>query len=132
DSDSEPGPGPTRRTVAVPIQGRRAVTHLQVVEHIGGLATVLEVHLETGRTHQIRIHCTHLGHPVLADPQYGVRAPGEPWPAELQAPRMALHARVLGLAHPRTGARLRFESPLPDELAAWLERLRAASAPPAG
>lgn len=112
-------------TVAVPIKGRRAVTHVRVSERIGALATVLDVRLETGRTHQIRIHCRHLGHPVLGDRQYG-RGPALP-PGQTP-PRMALHARVLGFAHPRTGEALLFESVLPPDLAAWLSALRLVAA----
>lgn len=115
-------------TVQVPVKGRRAVTHLQVTERIGSLATVLEARLETGRTHQIRIHCRHLGHPVLGDRDYGRgRALASVLALALEPPRMALHARLLGIVHPRTGERLVFDSPLPDELDAWLQALRAAA-----
>jgi 23S rRNA pseudouridine1911/1915/1917 synthase len=112
-------------TVQVPVQGRRAVTHVSVVERLGGLATMLDVRLETGRTHQIRLHCRHLGHPVLGDPD-DRSASGRALPPPLAPPRMALHARLLGFVHPRTGQQCRFERPLPEELAAWLEHLRAA------
>jgi 23S rRNA pseudouridine1911/1915/1917 synthase len=115
-------------TVQVPVQGRRAVTHVQVVERLGALATVVDVRLETGRTHQIRIHCRHLGHPVLGDPEYGGRA-AHALPAALAPPRMALHARVLGFEHPRTGEPCRFERPMPEDLTSWLERVRAAVQP---
>jgi 23S rRNA pseudouridine1911/1915/1917 synthase len=85
---------------------------------------VIAARLETGRTHQIRLHAASVGHPVLGDNQHGgdVARGFRPRP-----PRMALHAAVLGFAHPRTGAPLRFESPLPDDLAAWLTRLRSAT-----
>jgi len=106
-----------RRTVDLPVRGRRAVTHLEVVERFGDRATRLACTLETGRTHQIRIHCRHVGHPILGDPEYGIRTAWDP-------PRMALHAARLGFEHPRTGAPLDFESPLPADLAAWLERIR--------
>ncbi len=106
------------RTVDAPIAGRRAVTHLAIVERFGDRATLLRCTLETGRTHQIRLHCLHLGHPVLGDPRYGTRTAFDP-------PRMALHAGKLGFVHPRTGALLELESPLPEDLAGWLERLRA-------
>lgn len=144
-------------TVTAPIQGRRAVTHFGVIEVIaplaaegegadegkgadegsalqraraesptgGALVTVLEARLETGRTHQIRLHCRHLGHLVVGDPQY--RLPGQRSAVSPKPPRMALHACVLGFAHPRTGERLRFESPLPEDLASWLAALRVAA-----
>lgn len=101
-------------TVASPIRGKRAVTHWTAEEHVGDRATVLRVRLETGRTHQIRIHCSERGHPVLGDPQYGVRTDYDP-------PRMALHAAVLGIGE------LVVHSPLPDDLATWLAGLRAPS-----
>lgn len=104
-------------TVAHDIAGRRAVTHFEGVECLGERATLVRCRLETGRTHQIRIHAAHLGHPALGDRRYGHGA-GE------MAPRLALHATHLGFAHPRTGAQLSFDSPLPEELAGWLETLR--------
>jgi 23S rRNA pseudouridine1911/1915/1917 synthase len=100
-----------------PVGGRRAVTHLAVAERFGATATLVRARLETGRTHQIRIHLLSAGHPVLGDRKYG--APPEPRP-----PRVALHATRLAFAHPRTGAPLDFTSPLPPDLAAWLDRLR--------
>jgi 23S rRNA pseudouridine1911/1915/1917 synthase len=119
------------QTIAVPVAGRPAVTHVQVLERIGDLATVLDVRLETGRTHQIRIHTRHLGHGVLGEPGPGARATqGLALAPDLQPPRMALHARVLGFVHPRTGEQLRFEQPLPPDLTTWLDRLRAAANPP--
>jgi 23S rRNA pseudouridine1911/1915/1917 synthase len=108
--------GEDQRTVDLPVAGRRAVTHLAVAERLPG-ATLVRCTLETGRTHQIRLHARHLGHPVLGDRQHGE-------PSAIDPPRMALHAAVLGFPHPRTGAPLRFESPWPEDLAPWLERLR--------
>jgi 23S rRNA pseudouridine1911/1915/1917 synthase len=105
--------------VELPIAGRRAVTHVTVAERFTA-ATLVRCRLETGRTHQIRLHAQHLGHPVLGDPRYGVETPIDP-------PRMALHATVLGFVHPRTGEPLHFESPWPDDLAPWLEALRTAA-----
>lgn len=109
--------GPTV-TVRTPVAGRAAVTHLRVIEHLGEEATVLSARLETGRTHQIRIHCRELGHPVLGDGQYGRRTPHDP-------PRMALHAATLGFAHPRAREIVTFASALPGDLAAWLAERRA-------
>ncbi|AKT43205.1 RluA family pseudouridine synthase [Chondromyces crocatus] len=107
--------------------GRRAVTHTRVVERFGTLATLMACTLETGRTHQIRVHLAERGGtPVLADPIYGssprhrqVRALAE------QLGHQALHARVLGFIHPATGATMRWESSLPPDLEQALTRLRA-------
>jgi 23S rRNA pseudouridine1911/1915/1917 synthase len=104
-----------------PVGGRPAVTHVSVQERIGTAATMLSCRLETGRTHQIRLHARAVGHPVLGDDKYGVPFPAAP------APRMALHATTLGFAHPRTGAPLSFTSLWPPDLSAWLDRLRAAA-----
>jgi 23S rRNA pseudouridine1911/1915/1917 synthase len=104
-------------TVAQPVAGRKAVTHLEVRERLAAGATLLACRLETGRTHQIRIHLAGLGHPVAGDARYG-RA----WaPAP---PRMALHATTLGFAHPRDGRPLTFTSPWPPDLTPWLAGLR--------
>jgi len=105
--------------------GKPAVTHWQLVEPLaGGRAALVRFRLETGRTHQIRVHAADHGWPLLGDPLYG-----KP-PRELRAlgdrlRRQALHAAVLAFEHPATGARLRFESPLPDDLEAVLAALRA-------
>lgn len=118
EAGQEPGPeAGFEITVRVPIKARPAVTHLRVVERLGDAATVLRARLETGRTHQIRIHCSHLGHPVFGDLQYGRRTGHDP-------PRMALHAATLGFVHPRTGESLAFSSPMPDDLSAWLATWR--------
>jgi 23S rRNA pseudouridine1911/1915/1917 synthase len=106
------------RVVERPVAGKRAVTHVAVEERLGARATVLRCRLETGRTHQIRLHVQAEGHPVLGDPKYG-GAPVSPRP-----PRMALHATLLAFAHPRTGEALSFTSPWPAELAAWLDDFR--------
>jgi len=101
-------------------RGRAAVTHYRVEERLRG-ASLLRVRLETGRTHQVRVHLASLGLAILGDPVYGGgRAAG----AELGLARQALHAAVLGFVHPRSGASLRFESPLPADLARALEALR--------
>jgi 23S rRNA pseudouridine1911/1915/1917 synthase len=108
------------RVIERPVGGKRAVTHVAVEERLGARATLLRCRLETGRTHQIRLHAQAEGHPVLGDPRYG-GAPMSPRP-----PRMALHATLLAFAHPRTGAPLSFTSPWPADLAGWLEALRRA------
>jgi 23S rRNA pseudouridine1911/1915/1917 synthase len=108
------------RVIDRPVGTRRAVTHVAVERRFGAAATMVRCRLETGRTHQIRLHAEAVGHPVLGDPRYGGAAPGGGFP---RPPRMALHAAVLAFAHPVTGAPLSFESPWPPDLAAWLESL---------
>ena len=119
--------------------GRRAVTRYEVVERYGGevlpLASLLELELETGRTHQIRVHLAHMGHPLLGDATYGAgfkasaRKLSDGARTALEAlGRQALHACVLGFVHPVTGKRLRFVSPLPDDMARLVEALRAEAA----
>jgi 23S rRNA pseudouridine1911/1915/1917 synthase len=116
-------------------RGRRAITHYDVIEPLppaGPTASLVRCALETGRTHQIRVHMAHLGHPLLGDLVYGAgyktkaNRLTETQQAALKAlGRQALHAAVLGFEHPRTGDVLRFESPLPADMAALLEALRA-------
>lgn len=96
---------------------RHAVTHYRVIERMEKF-TLIEAQLETGRTHQIRVHMTYIGHPLLGDPVYGPK--NQPIKLEGQA----LHARVLGFIHPRTGEYMEFEAPLPPHFEALLERLR--------
>ena len=96
---------------------RHAVTHYRVIERMEKF-TLIEAQLETGRTHQIRVHMTHIGHPLLGDPVYGPKKQ----PISLEG--QALHARVLGFIHPRTGEYMEFEAPLPRHFEALLERLR--------
>lgn len=111
------------QTIDRPIDRRRAVTHISPVEAVPG-ATIVSCRLETGRTHQIRIHLAGIGHPILGDRAHGgeVERAFRPRP-----PRLALHACVLGFAHPTTGERVRWESPLPDDLSQWLLRLRTST-----
>jgi 23S rRNA pseudouridine1911/1915/1917 synthase len=120
------------QTVEREIDKRRAVTHIEPVETFAA-ATLVSARLETGRTHQIRIHLAGIGHPVCGDRTHG----GELERAFLpRPPRLALHAMVLGFTHPATGKRVRWEAPIPDELTRWIDRLRSpqsrASPPPAG
>jgi 23S rRNA pseudouridine1911/1915/1917 synthase len=105
------------QTVDAEIRSKRAVTHLRRIEQYARCAH-LEAELETGRTHQIRIHLEGLGHPVLADPRYG---PGrEDWHPQ----RLALHARKLALAHPSSLERLTFEAPLPNDLEGFVRQAK--------
>jgi 23S rRNA pseudouridine1911/1915/1917 synthase len=122
----------TRFTTRVK-SGRRAVTGFRVVERFGDRAALLEVALETGRTHQIRVHLAEAGHPLLADAVYGGRRREARLPAEDPVRRaaeaigrQALHAWRLAFDHPRTGRRRAFEAPLPADLARGLELLREA------
>ncbi len=94
-------------------RGREAVTHWQVERRMGAL-TLLRVRLETGRTHQIRVHLASVGLPVAGDPVYGG---GRSVTRSLGLERQALHAARLGFEHPRSGERLAFESALPEDLA---------------
>jgi 23S rRNA pseudouridine1911/1915/1917 synthase len=110
--------------------GRHAITRARVVETFGAppALTLVDCWLETGRTHQIRVHMAHIGHPLVGDPTYGAgrRAPARlPAATDVDAfPRQALHAATLGFDHPVTGARLEFSSPLPDDLSELLTKLR--------
>ncbi len=106
-----------RKRMAVVPTGRPACTHYRVLEELGPYSLV-EARLETGRTHQIRVHLAHRGHPVLGDPVYGRQA------GALGLERQFLHAYRLGFCLPSSGEYREFESPLPADLAAVLERLR--------
>ena len=128
--DAPVGRHPTQRIrMAVVPHGRPAVTHYRVLERYPG-HTLLGVELETGRTHQIRVHLTHLHHPLVGDRTYG----GRPRPPrvcaaeltlELQAfPRQALHAIRLGLNHPASGEAVAWEIPMAPDLEALLDLLR--------
>lgn len=108
---------------------RHAVTHYTVEERFGGTqdkyasASLVECRLETGRTHQIRVHMAHIGHPLVGDPDYGQafrskanRLP-EPLATKVRAfPRQALHARLLEFSHPDTHLAMRFEAPIPEDM----------------
>lgn len=124
--DAPIGRHPTNRTrMAVIPRGRPARTHYLPLA--GGLHwTHLECRLESGRTHQIRVHMDHIGHPLLGDPVYGNRHPNRPLAMALAGfGRQALHACALQFEHPVTGQPWRGESPLPADLGALLHRLEA-------
>jgi 23S rRNA pseudouridine1911/1915/1917 synthase len=119
--------------------GRRAITEWTTLESFRTEASLVEVTLHTGRTHQIRVHLAEAGHPLLADALYGGRRREARLPAESAARRaaeaigrQALHAARLAFDHPRTGKRLRFEAPLPGDLREALRVLRAGGAGSAG
>ncbi|WP_410474224.1 23S rRNA pseudouridine(1911/1915/1917) synthase RluD [Guyparkeria sp. TX1] len=118
-----------RQRQAVVAQGKPAVTHYRVVEQFGE-HTWLRVKLETGRTHQIRVHMAHIRHPIVGDPVYGGR-PRLPRGAEdmlvdvlRDFGRQALHARRLTLTHPETGETLSLKAPMPDDMDELIELLR--------
>lgn len=108
-------------------RGKHAVTHYKLLERLDASALV-ECRLETGRTHQVRVHMSSIGHPLLGDPVYG-RTPSRLRPLlnQLHFHRQALHAAVLGFIHPVTGAAIRLESTLPADMAGLLVELRAPS-----
>ncbi|WP_091677337.1 RluA family pseudouridine synthase [Methylocapsa palsarum] len=121
-------------------RGRHAVTHWRVLQRFGAGASLVACRLETGRTHQIRVHMAHVGHPLIGDPVYakGFRTKAARLPPAARAcaenlTRQALHAAVLGFRHPVTGETLRFESAPPEALRALGEALAQGDglAPPA-
>lgn len=121
-------------------KGKHAVTHYQTLKRLGPVSVVACV-LETGRTHQIRVHMSHLGHPLFNDARYGGEKilRGEPSATYRKfvqncfeiCPRQALHARTLGFVHPVSGEFMHFEAPIPDDIAALIDRFeRCNTAPP--
>jgi len=139
--DAPIGRHPTirRRMAVINEGGRHAVTHFRRLEKWRG-ADLLRAELETGRTHQIRVHLQHLGHPVVGDATYAVgiekRVAGQEraWTAALKrrTPRQFLHAAELRFIHPRTGAEMSFDSPLPPDLAASATWARGQATPDRG
>ncbi|MBB3191659.1 23S rRNA pseudouridine(1911/1915/1917) synthase RluD [Halomonas cerina] len=118
-----------RKRQAVNASGKPAVTHYRVVERFRA-HTHVRCRLETGRTHQIRVHLAHLRYPLIGDPVYGGRlklpgGAGEPLKEVLREfPRQALHARKLAFVHPGSGEQMVFRAPLPDDLLMLLDFLR--------
>src|ERR1043165_2354194 len=112
-----------RGSTEFPDQGKEAITHLTTLEALSGY-TLLSCRLETGKTHQIRIHLAELGHPVCGEKVYNRRPDGSTIPDDSGAPRLALHATELGFVHPVTEEPMHWEMPLPADLRAVLERLR--------
>jgi len=121
-----------RTSMAVVSAGKHAVTHYEVRERYGD-STLILCRLETGRTHQIRVHLASVGHPLVGDPGYGRRSGlaarrGRVVAGEASSgpvfPRQALHAWRLGLVHPVTRLAMTWESPLPDDFSALLDVLR--------
>ncbi len=112
-------PKDRKKMAVAPKRGRSAETRWRVIERLKGY-TLIEISLMTGRTHQIRVHMLHLGHPVAGDPLYGG---GEKADAALGLKRQFLHASGITFNHPLTGERLRFQDDLPADLTAALARL---------
>ncbi len=102
---------------------QRAITHFRSLEHLNGF-TILQCRLETGRTHQIRIALSEIGHMLCGERVYHVRPDGSVTADPSGAPRQALHAAELGFLHPITGEKLLFRMPLPNDLAKWITALR--------
>ncbi len=134
-------PRDRKRMAAVAHGGKLAVTHYETVEAFRYTALV-RFRLETGRTHQIRVHALHLGHPVLGDPVYGGQSiryglrtgKRRAFFANLfkTLPRQALHAHTLGFVHPQTGEAMHFSAELPEDMQYALDRLRAVEGGPPG
>lgn len=121
--------GQQRQKMAVTESGKQAVTHYRVLERFRA-HTHIRVKLETGRTHQIRVHMAHVGYPLVGDQTYGgrFRIPPAANPTMVESlrdfPRQALHARFLELTHPATGERMKWEAPLPEDFTWLLTLLR--------
>ena len=107
--------------------GVAAITHYEEIEHFGGTATLLACRLETGRTHQIRIHLAQAGHPIVGDPVYRSKTRAA-FPVPF--PRQALHAHTLSFVHPMNGEARRIEAPLPRDLDDLIAALRDRSNTP--
>jgi len=113
-------------------RGKPAATNYRTLKRFGDGAALVECRLETGRTHQIRVHMAHIGHPLIGDPVYGRRTPARAGalPPGTEAAvrafsRQALHARLIGFDHPRTGERLKFESVPPHDIDALVRALES-------
>ncbi len=110
-----------KMAVVAPPRGKSAATRYRLLQRFGDAASLVECKLETGRTHQIRVHLTHIRHPIIGDPVYGRRTPARKNALSEDAARLigalnrqALHAALIGFEHPRTGERLKFDSELPN------------------
>ena len=130
--DEPIGRHPTQRVkMAVVPDGKPAVTHYTLLARFDDLCTLLSCQLETGRTHQIRVHCAHIGHPLIGDPLYNTRGQIKRCEPEVKKAlshfsRQALHATTLQLIHPMTEKDLTFNAPLPQDFKDLLDVLRNA------
>jgi 23S rRNA pseudouridine1911/1915/1917 synthase len=111
-----------RQRMCVRSDGREAQSEWEIQERFGKVATLLRVRILTGRTHQVRVHMSHLGYPLAGDPTYGWRE--NTWPKSVPVPRVMLHAWKLSLPHPITGETLDLEAPIPEDYAGVLNALR--------
>jgi 23S rRNA pseudouridine1911/1915/1917 synthase len=137
EGDIGRNPFDRKRMAIVRNQGKPARTRYRMLERYGGegraFASLIECRLETGRTHQIRVHLAHLGHPLIGDSVYGrsrrpprakTEAEEHAYSAAAEFPRQALHAWLLGFQHPGTHKHVRFESPRPEDFAGLIAALR--------
>jgi 23S rRNA pseudouridine1911/1915/1917 synthase len=127
----------SRERMAVLPGGRRAITHYELLERYAGenglpVASMLKCRLATGRTHQIRVHLTRIGHPLVGDEVYGAgyRSKASQMPPDARRlmqrfRRQALHAYQLGFSHPQTGKAMLFESPLPADISRLVDALKS-------
>ena len=124
-----------RKKMTITEKGRHAITHLNFTRSLPPLASVAECRLETGRTHQIRVHMAHIGHSIIGDPHYGRPMRSGQMPdnalraalADLRTfKRQALHASLLGFAHPITGEVMEFTTPIPEDMQNMLDTLEQA------
>lgn len=106
-----------RKKMDVVAKGKPAITHFYVRERFKNY-TLIEAKLETGRTHQIRVHMAHIGHPVVGDPLYGIKK------QKFRLKGQTLHAAVIGFIHPTTGEYMEFEAPLPDYFQKLIQNIR--------
>lgn len=109
-----------KKMAVVKSGGREAITHYKLIKNLNN-ASLLQCNLETGRTHQIRVHLAHIGHPIIGDPVYGRKLKG------IDFPRQALHAAKLKLIHPRTGREMEFQTDMPQDMKELLELLKPVS-----
>ena len=117
------GRHPVQRTrMAVAARGRPSITHYEVLQHFAH-ATLLRCRLETGRTHQIRVHMQSLGHPLVGDPVYGKKRSIDPLLGPF--PRQALHAERLEFQHPASDETVAWQAPAPPDMGALLAALKA-------
>ena len=117
------GPYDAAREMTPYLKGKHAITHYKILQ-AGRDCAVIQCKLETGRTHQVRVHMAHIGHPLIGDPLYGrKRKLKQMGPKESEFARQALHAATLGFIHPISGEKMRFESPIPADMQELLSEL---------
>jgi 23S rRNA pseudouridine1911/1915/1917 synthase len=132
EADIGRDPRDRKRMAVVTRNGKHALTNYRIIRNICSAAAIIACRLETGRTHQIRVHMAHIGHPLMGDPVYLRRRPAAakalPEPVRdlaLDFPRQALHAEILGFSHPITGVKLHFSAPPPADFQALADALQA-------